>query len=262
MSSTGTIIWLASYPKCGNTWVRFLLYAALYGPARESIEVSRRIPDIHRPLPATPPGNGPLMAKTHFMLTDRHPRLADTARAIHIVRHPRDVLLSALNYRRLGGMDEKALPAARYADLFIRSGGDPDWLAQGFGTWAQHANSWRSTDRFPVLALRYEDLKSDAAGELGRMLTFLGIDRTAEQIATAAKSASFEAMRAMEIREKNDRSKKAPDKRLFVGDDKAARAGHFFMNSGQSGRSLESISPGLDARLDAAFAEGLRACGY
>jgi hypothetical protein len=34
------------------------------------------------------------------------------------------------------------------------------------------------------------------------------------------------------------------------------------MNSGQSGRSLESISPGLDARLDAAFAEGLRACGY
>jgi hypothetical protein len=64
-----------------------------------------------------------------------------------------------------------------------------------------------------VLSLRYEDLKSDAAGELGRILTFLGIDRTAEQVATAAKSASFEAMRAMEIREKNDRSKKAPDKR-------------------------------------------------
>lgn len=262
MSGTGGIVWLASYPKCGNTWVRFMLYAALHGPAHESIEVSRKIPDIHRPLPADPPGPGKNLAKTHFLLTDRHPGLAQTVGAIHIVRHPRDVLLSALNYRRLGGMDERQLPAARYADVFIRAGGDPDWANQGFGTWLGHARSWRGTDRFPVLGVRYEDLKRDAGGELGRMLTFLGVERSGEEIARAASAASFEAMRAMEIREKNDRTKKGGDKRLFVGDERATRGGHFFMSSGQSGRSLESIAPGLDARCDAAFGEGLREFGY
>ena len=35
------IIWLASYPKSGNTYLRFLIYNYLYAEVSESIEVRK-----------------------------------------------------------------------------------------------------------------------------------------------------------------------------------------------------------------------------
>jgi hypothetical protein len=257
------VVWLASYPKCGNTWVRFMLYAALYQPPETSIEVTRKIPDLHRPLPVDPPRPGrPMLAKTHLMLTDRHPKLDNTLRAIHVIRNPRDVALSALNYRRLATGDDKGLDEAAYLKTFIRAGGDPDWQRQGFGTWAAHARSWRDTDRFPVLAVRYEDLKADPRAALVTMLEFLDEPADDARIDAAVKAGSFESMRAMEIREKQQTAKDAPAKRLFVGDAKAARKGVFFINKGRSGQSLDSVAPGLDAAFDRAFAKDLADLGY
>ena len=257
------VVWLASYPKCGNTWVRFMLYAALYRPPETSIEVTRKIPDLHRPLPVDPPRPGrPMLAKTHLMLTERHPKLGDTRRAIHVIRNPRDVALSALNYRRLATGDDKSLDEAAYLATFIRAGGDPDWQRQGFGTWAAHARSWRETDRFEVLPVRYEDLKEDPRAVLVSMLAFLDEPADDDRVDAAVKAASFESMRAMEIREKQQTGKDAAAKRLFVGDAKAARKGVFFINKGRSGQSLDAIRPGLDAAFDRAFGEDLAAFGY
>ncbi len=255
------IVWLASYPKCGNTWVRFMLYAYLYGPPAASIEVPRKIPDLHRRLPMDPPAGPYMLAKTHFALSDRHPSLASTARAIHIIRNPWDVALSALNYRRLAtgdaGIDETG-----FLRSFIANGGDADWLRQGFGTWASHARSWRETDRFPVLAVRYEDLKADARGVLVSMLDFLGEPADPARLDAALRASSFDAMRAMEIREKQKPPKDARTERLFIGDQKAARKGIYFINKGASGQSLDGIAPGLDAAFDAAFAPDLKDLGY
>ena len=41
------IVWLASYPKSGNTWLRFLLYCYLFGAPRDSAQILRKLPDIH-----------------------------------------------------------------------------------------------------------------------------------------------------------------------------------------------------------------------
>lgn len=257
------IIWLASYPKCGNTWLRFLLYAAIHAPPSTSIEVTRKIPDLHRPLPVDPPEPGrPMLVKTHFMLTERHPRLGQTLRAIHVVRDPRDAALSALNYRRLAADAKANLDEAAYLRAFIRAGGDPAWQRQGFGTWATHAASWRDTDRFPVLALRYEDVKADPHAALASMLGFIGCETTPERVDAAVRAASFDAMRAMEIREKQKASADPRAERLFIGDARAARKGVFFMNKGASGQSLDRVAPGLDAMMDAAFAADLARYGY
>ncbi|MEZ6242663.1 MAG: sulfotransferase domain-containing protein [Phycisphaerales bacterium] len=258
-----TITWLASYPKSGNTWVRFILYQCLFGEPKESMDINRRIPDIHRRLAGDAlenPGSGePIFVKTHYELTPKHPELARTARALHIIRDPRDVLLSALNYRRLNGVTEAQLSDRSYAEQFIRVGGDATWRQQGMGTWASHADSWSAAD-FPVLTIRYEDLKRDARDVMRGVIDFLGLEVADDALARAVEGSSFERLRAMEIREKADARKKDG---LFLGDTRTSRKGVFFMNKGRSGQSLDgAIGPGVDAMFDAAFGKSLARFGY
>jgi len=258
------IIWLASYPKSGNTWVRFILSHALFGPTDKSIDVNRRLPDLHRRLPddrlARPDDGAPLLVKTHFELTPSHPELARTDRALHIVRNPRDVLLSALNYRRLNGVTKAQLSDRAYAEMFISTGGDPTWKQQKMGTWSSHATSWTGTDRFPVKTIGYEQLKADTHTVMRDAIEFMGLDIADEALVGAIKSSSFESLRAMEIREKADPKRKQG---LFLGDTRTSKQGVFFMNKGRTGQSLdEAIGPGLDALLSAKFADACARLGY
>ena len=202
MPSNPQIIWLASYPKSGNTWLRFMLYAAIYGPPTRSADVPAKIQDIHRKMPTNLDQDGPLYIKSHFELTDQHPQLNQTHKAIHIIRNPKDVLLSALNYHKLTDEGAWSISTKHYAKSFIKVGGDANFAKLGFGTWNSHARSWRNTTRFPVLPLRYEDLKADPYQQLTTILDFLEIDKTPDEIAAAVTASSFDAMRALEIREK------------------------------------------------------------
>ena len=145
-----SITWLASYPKSGNTWLRFLLANIIEGGMPPtSLAVSKLIHDIHQPaVPFEPKDPDNPFIKTHFARTDRHPRIGETARAVHIVRHPRDVLLSALNYRRMEGVIEN-LTDAQYAETFISHAGDPLWTKLGYGSWIEHAATWSMLDVGP-----------------------------------------------------------------------------------------------------------------
>lgn len=258
------LIWLASYPKSGNTWLRFMLSSYLFGPPEESLAVAQRIPDLHRTIPGQLPPGDPELIKTHFLLSDQHPRFDETLGAIHIMRNPRDVALSALNYRKLTGEGARAFTESGYLKGFIKAGGDLDWLRIGFGTWAQHARSWTTTTRFPVLSLRYEDLKQDPQSGLRAMIEFLKIDFDQDRFDAAIKASSFEEMRALEIREKeNQKPEKNPlDKRLFIGTSRATRKGVYFVNKGASGQSLAGVSPKLEDAFVQAFADDMRAFGY
>ncbi len=251
-----SITWLASYPKSGNTWLRFLLANIIAGgPPSSSAEVSRLIPDIHRPGEADA-ASGDVFIKTHFMRTDSHPRIDETARAVHIVRHPRDVLLSALNYRRMEGVIED-MTDERYARVFIASAGDPLWARLGYGSWVQHAASWSQTTAWPVLTIRYEDLKADTPGTLARVLGFIGRDATRDEIDRAVAQSAFEKLRALEIRE---RSSRGPT--IFPGSKADMKSGRFFFNKGATGQSLDTIGAGLDAELAARFGPAMSRLGY
>lgn len=252
------IIWLASFPKSGNTWLRFLLHAYLFGPVETSGDVNRRIPAIHRDPHVTPPPGERLFVKTHFVLTDKHPQLSLTERAIYIKRHPKDILLSGLNYHRMtGAFPDKATDQV-YAQTFIARGGDPLWIQQGFGTWDQHLQSWTTSTRFPIHFTTYERLKADAAAELTDILRFVHIDPDPDRVTAAVKAADFDQLRALEVREKTSGEK---DK-LFPGQVKASKAPRFFMNKGKTGQSLASIGPDFDRLFDQRFADAMRRHGY
>ncbi|MGV6815050.1 MAG: sulfotransferase domain-containing protein [Phycisphaerales bacterium] len=261
-----SITWLASYPKSGNTWVRFLLYSAIYGPPTNSLDIAKKIPDIHRPIPFDPPADGKLLCKSHFAYSPKHPKIDQTDRAVLIMRDPRDVLFSSLNYRRLAGMSEQQISDEQYAKSFIAHGGDPDFHAIGFGSWSSHIQSWKNQTVFPVLTIRYEDIKADTATTVRTIGDFLGHSFSDDAIDNAIKASSFDTMRAMEIREKHQQAKKSASSKaagsLFIGTDHARQSKTFFMNTGKSGQSLASISPTIEQAFNTRFGEAMKEMGY
>lgn len=252
------IVWLASFPKSGNTWVRFLLYAYLFGDLETSGDINRRIPAIHRDPQVTPPPGERLFVKTHFVLTDKHPQLDLTEKAIYIKRHPKDILLSGLNYHRMTGALPEKTTDQQYAQTFIARGSDPIWLQQGFGTWDQHVQSWTNTARFPVHVTTYEQLKSDTAAQLADILAFVGVEPDPDRVSAAVKAADFDQLRALEVREKASGEK---DK-LFPGQVKVSKAPRFFMNKGKTGQTLTAIGPQFDALFNQHFGDAMKRHGY
>ena len=248
------VVWIASYPKSGNTWMRFLLHHYFWGEPTNSLALNHRIPDLHRPVGGIDTSQDRLFVKTHFVLSDALPFLARTDRAIVIRRHPKDVLLSGLNYAALES--PTPIDSIAYAKSFIAHGGDQAWEKMGFGTWESHARSWH-TDRFPVHHTTYEALTHDAAGEFRRVLGFLGETIDEDRLARAVQLSDFGRLREIERKEKARGGQS-----LFRGGKASLARQAMFMNKGAVGQSLAPIELALDEAFDSAFAQALAAFGY
>lgn len=268
------IWWLASYMRSGNTWMRFLLYSYWHGAPDTSAQVSALIPDIHEPpqfpnrvTSAQQSGEATILVKTHFPWGPKHPASNATAGAIVILRDPRDVLMSCLNFARVlgseasaGGRVTKGFSDAAYAKDFIVNKGDSLFLSRGHGTWPDNVRSWLAFDAGPKLVLKYEDMKADPAAALRATLVHLGEETPDEdRIARAVKAASFDSMRAVEVREKV--SAKARNT-VFGGTTQTLRKGLYSTNKGKSGQDLDQITLGLDAAFEQHFRDALHATGY
>jgi aryl sulfotransferase len=266
------IVWIASYPKSGNTWVRFLLANYLVGPVRSSADVELAVPGYDRAMdvaarmsttaeagpggPRNQPGR--VYIKTHFSWGPEHPHAGMTERAIVVLRNPRDILLSSLNYHRLeDGHDGAGYTDEAYARWFIQFGGDPVWQRL-YGTLEQHTASWLDAMNVERHVVRYEELKADAAGTLAGILRFLDLPVDVERIAMAARESSFERMRMLEVREKSS-GRTGP---VFAG--KPPRPGweRLFVSEGRTGSRLSRFAPDLDRLFDERFGPLLRRLGY
>lgn len=161
-------IWLASYPRSGNTLLRTILWhcfglrsASLYpldlggNRALEEhvghIEHGPRIKDRLRE-------NGVALIKTHERPQDGNP-------AIYVIRDGR---AAAVSLWRFGG---KAIPLEAVIDGRHR-----------FGTWADHVRAWGPERRPNTLLLKYEDLRDDLAVSVERISCFLGRPAIGERL--------------------------------------------------------------------------------
>jgi Sulfotransferase domain len=257
------IVWIASYPKSGNTWVRFLVCNLVFGRVDSAATLNRLAPDIHELGPAVDPPSSPVFMKTHFAYSAALPLAMHTAGAIYVLRDPADVMLSNYHYGKRSGAvagddDESAFD--RYIDDFIASHGDPRWLKLGMGRWDDNVRSWLgATNQFPVLRIRYEDLLADGAKVAAVLCRALGLARGAEDLAKAVAAASFDSMR-----------------RIEETDISAQRVGIFykpylqrpideglrFMRSGKSGEAAERLTAQQWQRFNAAFGAMRGELGY
>lgn len=223
------LIWLSSYPKSGNTWLRCFFSALLYeekldlnnlefdevfaNQALFSLLVKKNIADfdeyqleIERRkvldfyLKTKP---SPYLLKIHDKYTlsssDNLP-VFHTNRAtaiIYIVRNPFDVTTSFSRY--LGVSVDEII------DRYVCKTGATIFMNHRFprpiGTWQEHLLSWKDQTEIPVVFVRYEDLKINPYQNFKKILSFLALDFTEDKIREAIKKSDFNTLKQIESRE-------------------------------------------------------------
>lgn len=187
---------LASFPRSGNTWLRFQLIEILTGSSPSFDNMGKVIPDLgsHRSVPPVLPGQGRLI-KTH------EPYRSEYMKAIYLVRDIRDVALSKYAHDKASGK-LKYCDFTRYDDEFD---GYLTALLQGTmsraGSWQHHVQSWLESPLAKsgnLLLVRFEDMRQRTEEALVRILEFLGSRTDDKVIREAIVNNSLERMRTKE----------------------------------------------------------------
>lgn len=271
----GNIVWLASYPKSGNTWLRAFLANLIanrptpvplaelpnYGRLEAEPELYSRIagrpsteldftelcalrPHVHAAIAAAAAKT--VFVKTHSMAgaMDGVPLLTPqvSAGSIYVVRNPLDVAISMSHHF---GIDQDAAidylnnekSATENSEMFV---------TEFLGSWSQHVKSWADMESERILILRYEDLLEKPAKWFGKVARMIGTEDRA-RIERAIRHSDFRALAEME---KRDGFVEVPIK------------GKRFFRSGRSNQWREKLSRDQVARIIAAHREQMQRFGY
>jgi aryl sulfotransferase len=232
MTPPGEIVWLASFPKSGNTWFRILLAnltAGEKGPADiNNLDERGGIASSRHEFEAMTMLDSGLIS--HDDIDNLRPRIyeslaKDTARqrwvkvhdaytttqtgepllgrhaaraAVYLVRDPRDVAVS-LAYHNSSTIDEaiRLMNAADGALCAGRKGLAPQ-LRQKLTGWSGHVTSWLEQSDVPVHLVRYEDLMAAPAACFAAALESAGRAATAADIERAIRHSDFAELRRQE----------------------------------------------------------------
>jgi hypothetical protein len=186
-------VWLASYPRSGSHFVRFILVSARHFLKHRQfpsdLSGMKTIPDIHgRRLEFAE--ESPRILKTHF---PRDPRYR---RVIHLIRDPRDVIVSYFHYSKglphlFSEPVSERLKLPEFVDLFLRGKVWP-------GDVREHAASYsRSSGGIEYSCIRYESLLTEPRREYPRLLSAAGIHFPDESLDALIGHTSFANMRRL-----------------------------------------------------------------
>lgn len=271
------IVWLASYPKSGNTWVRVLLanydagrtapvdinelegsiassrdlfdeHAGVEASELTRQEVERYRPDVYRHLAAA--DRRLIFLKTHdaFItnVNDEPIFPADVTRvAVYIVRNPLDVAVSFAHHNAT--TIDRVIGWMARPDFQLAGTRQTDQLPQRLLSWSGHVSSWCDQTRLPVCIVRYEDLLEDTCAALERIVSAAGLDVDAGRLSRAVEWSRFDDLQKQEIQ------------RGFIG--KPARAERFF-RAGRAGDWRTALSSEQVAALIGGHGPMMKQLGY
>jgi aryl sulfotransferase len=224
------IVWLASYPKSGNTWLRIFLanfQSDNEAPADiNNLEVaassSRRAADdalgaecsdltrdeLERYRPCVyrliaRRSEKTLFIKIHdaYTLNSRAEPLfpADvTACAVYLVRNPLDVAVSFARHANKT-IDEVVDRMSRESTLADHPDRLDFELPQRLLSWSQHVSSWIDQRAIPVRVMRYEDMHRRPCEEFAETVRFSGLDFDEGRVRRAVAFSSFDTLRHQEL---------------------------------------------------------------
>jgi Sulfotransferase domain len=273
------IVWLASYPKSGNTWTRaFLsnLVTVMAGEA-EKLDVNsinrfslgenfthfykevcgfEPKPDDHRKVAENrhrvqeviaDQFEGLIFCKTHNALViDRGQSIinfAVTSGAIYIVRNPLDVAISLAHH--IGKSIDQAISVMATQD--VETPINETRVHEVWGSWSQHVESWTRKPHPAIYVMRYEDMLEYPEKTFGALARHLLLNPTAAELGVAIKRSSFESLRDQE------------DKSGFQ--EKSLHADRFF-REGRADQWKNILTPQQIDAVVKAHGESMKRFGY
>jgi hypothetical protein len=273
------IVWLASYPKSGNTWTRAFLHNLVHVTAGE--KQTQQINELNRfsigvagkwlyeeILGFTPTEKdreaiaaargrvqqyvadtveGLAFIKTHqaLVIESGHPTInfSVTAGAIYIVRNPLDVAISYAHHL--------AKPVDRAIDFMnLKNAETPvteKQVYETYGTWSQHVLSWTRKPHSAIYVMRYEDMLNEAQKTFGALARHLLFKPSDNELAEAIDRSSFERLREQEEKE-GFRERPEHAKRFF--------------REGRTGQWKQVLTPAQIKRIVDAHGEQMQRFGY
>ncbi len=226
----GNIVWLASYPKSGNTWLRAFLanlianradplrldelaayaddealperFSELAGKPSHELspgEIAALRPRVHAVIAER--ARGTRLVKSHNMSGsfDDHPlyNWQVSAGAVYVVRNPLDVAVSMS--RHFGLSIDKSIE--RLGNSQAATANETAFVGQILGSWSAHVAGWADTaERAPgkVIVLRYEDLLEKPVRHFAKAAKLLGLGQDRARIERAVKHTSFQTLASLE----------------------------------------------------------------
>jgi aryl sulfotransferase len=264
---------IATYPKCGTTWMQRVVCMLVFKDAEPRSLSSLSIwPDMRilGPIDALMARAGEQTHRRFFkshLPIDALP-VYEGVKFIHVARDGRDAALSYHNHRisftvdALARFDAVSLADPKFGTPYPETPKDPavffhEWLTSELGHLGDPRASffhfenafWAARKDENVLLVHYHDLKAGLAAEMRRVAQFLEIDVPEALWPELIASADFEAMKA-------DGSKLAP-RMLEMFDGGPDR----FFHRGTNGRWRDVYAKGdldlYDARVEAEFSPSL-----
>ena len=192
------IIWIASYPKSGNTYVRSFLSSYYYSKkGKFDFELLLNIKQFPALRYSTKKAYTFLDAASnwipnqkkffkrdqyHFLKThnsleeylgNKFTTSSETVGGIYIVRDPRNVISSMCNHYSLALDKAYAKMVDSNSSLSFKTA-DGDYSNFTFlGMWSNHYWSWKNNMNFKTLIIRYEDLRDNTHEEFRKILNFV-----------------------------------------------------------------------------------------
>lgn len=225
----GKILWLASYPKSGNTWMRAFLHnlihdkgghfdvaqlhkSALMDAAGEhyaavtrrdhntlnAADVAPLRPLVQAMMAASKTGT--VMVKTHSALTmlsgwpSHDPDL--TLGSIYIMRDPRDVAVSYADHLGISIDAVIGSMAVRDARTDVTQGG----VAEFIGSWSQNVAGWTAQPAASVLTVRYEDMLAKPKVTFAGVVALLHLQHDPRTIRKVIENTGFKQLACQEER--------------------------------------------------------------
>ena len=281
------IIWIASYPKSGNTWVKSLLSAYLYSkdgifnnfdllkkvgqfPSKRHfgfflkdfgdikkvsdywILAQERINLLNK---------GPTFMKTHSALctleNNSFTNKINTKAVIYVVRDPRNILTSLSHHFTLG-LEQSYDFIIHKGQIITKSewGTDDFGIATVLGSWSEHYKSWKNIEFAPILIVKYEDLIKDTKNSLVTIINFLSklidVKIDDKKVLNTISSCTFEKLAEKEKAEgffESVRSKKNNEKLKF-----------FYLGKKNNWKNL--LDPDMEKKIRQSFLEEMKELNY
>jgi aryl sulfotransferase len=232
LNTAANFLWLASYPKSGNTWVRLFLTTLIKNddPNLSKIDYnsftsSREFTDQLLGLNSSDLPESDYLKYRSNMYAKYAGQIANqlipckihdacslddyvlfpqkiTRGVIYILRNPFDIVASLSNHKVIDIESSAALLCDNSYTMSRKTNGLNKALSQYVGTWSNHVKSWTDVHSNNMLIVKYEDIVADPLKEFLKITGYMELNYSREDIEIAVNKTNINNLQKLEQQEK------------------------------------------------------------